>query len=200
MSRLHPEIRIHHSKSLHYSISKPMSGHLGFELPSEESVEGQVEQYQEAWTECEQTVLNSMQECFKVSFYKNIIDVHIAPYVRPISSPLIIHTKGQPDEFVNTLTHELLHVLLTDNNSNVSLLNNPAFQKFNQEERVVRTHVPVFAGLKHIYLDTLKAPERLERDMQLHKKLSPGYTRAWEIVDNTDYEQVINDFAEGFVE
>jgi len=51
-------------------------------------------------------------------------------------------------------------------------------------------HIPVHGGLKAIFLDTLNAPERLERDILRHQN-NPDYKKAWEYVEENDYN-VIN--------
>src|SRR5919199_1161053 len=60
-------------------------------------------------------ILLSMTETLGSSFRQNIIDVYIAPWFHAFSDPLVIGVTKEPDVFVDTLTHELLHRLLTDN-------------------------------------------------------------------------------------
>jgi hypothetical protein len=50
-------------------------------------------------------------------------------------------------------------------------------------------HIPVHAGLKALFLDTLGEPERLKRDI-LRLQKNPVYKAAWDYVENHDYKQI----------
>src|SRR5688500_4692498 len=71
--------------------------------------------YQREWEKYEKKLLEGMMKCFELDFYLKTIDVHVAPYVFPQSSPLLMNTYHKPDEFVDVLAHELIHVLFSDN-------------------------------------------------------------------------------------
>ena len=56
-------------------------------------------------------------------------------------------------------------------------------------------HIPVHAGLKALFLDTLEEPMRLERDI-LRLEKNPAYKAAWDYVESHDYRQINTDLKE----
>lgn len=161
------------------------------------------ERYRQAWAPHETLLLQKMTEILDVKFYRPVIDVTLAPYFGSKSTPLIINLRPSADEFVDVLTHELLHVLLTDNDKHQS--NGPHARidlmcewkrLFGEEhDSLTLAHIPVHALHKYLYIDVLRAPERLERDIETVKKSPTGgaYVKAWDYVNNRDYTTVVND-------
>lgn len=141
-----------------------------------------------------------MTQLLELSFYRSVIDVTVAPYFGHKSTPLIINTRPDPDTFVDVLTHELLHVLQTDNtihqalgpHSTIDLL--AQWRKlFGDHDKLTLVHIPVHAIHKYIYLDLLKEPKRLERELRLLNNSSTGkpYIAAWKYVNDKDYKEII---------
>lgn len=191
-----PTIRISHAHLLQNvqlkSVQNPSPN-----LTSEE-LEDITASYRRAWQSVQSAILPAMQGILGVSFRQPIIDVAIAPWQEGagISFPLIIDAKPSPDEFVDTLTHELFHVLLTDNNifsnkekKSQNTLNWEAFFGENHPGTTL-IHIGIHACCKYIYLDVLKDPKRLKRDID-HCKQYPDYQKAWEYVESNDYHEII---------
>ncbi len=160
--------------------------------------EERVKKYRKAWKKKEKTILPAMQEMLDLCFYTNTIDVTITPWQSYISmsSPLIIDCTSQPDEFVDLLTHELFHVLFTDNQIINRGDDGSGRLKWDElfgetENWTLIIHIALNACLKYIYLDILKEPKRLKRDME-HSKIFEDYRLAWEYVEANDYTQIID--------
>lgn len=151
--------------------------------------------YQKAWQPVENKVLKGITEALDLEFRQNIIDVYIAPWFRAFSDPMVIGVVQEPDLFIDTLTHELIHRLLTDNTSipHDTLLLSEWEKLFGKKHGFGTTvHIPVHAVHKAIYLDVLKAPERLERDIANNKQYeATDYIKAWEYVDRHGYKDII---------
>ncbi len=180
-----PEIRINFSRLLYHGECRHLD--LIFnkgesKMASPETYEVRTEEYRKAWANYQTTILQGMTEVLDLSFYRPVIDVTLAPYFGHKSTPLIINFRPDPDRFVDVLTHELLHVLQTDNtkhqelgpHSTVDLLAEWR-RLFGEHERVMLVHIPLHALHKYIYLDILKAPERLEREIRLSQGVSDGW-------------------------
>lgn len=165
---------------------------------SYDELEQRADDYREAWKKYEDQVLSGLQGIYDLTFRLQMIDVAIAPWTvgAGISFPLIIDSKSQPDEFVDVLAHELIHVLLTDNNiltvMNIKSRNRLKFGELFGKEHSNTTlvHIAVHAGLKKLYLDVLKDPSRLERDIEHCKTLS-DYYKAWNYVEKNNYEEIL---------
>jgi len=171
-------LREHASKHLHELWGKDKK------LADDKWMEKRVADYQKAWKPVEQKILMGMTEKLGLSFRQNIIDVNIAPWFNAFSDPMVIGVMQEPDVFVDTLTHELLHRLLTDNTAipHETLLLSE-WQKLFGKNHTFGTvvHIPVHAVHKAIYLDVLKDPKRLERDIANNKQYeATDYIAAWD--------------------
>lgn len=151
--------------------------------------------YRQAWMQYEQAVLAGMTSLTTLSFRQNIIDVYIAPWFSAFSDPLVIGVTQEPDVFVDTLTHELLHRLLMDNAAipHETLLL-AEWQRLFGKNHTFNTvvHIPVHAIHKAIYLDTLKDPKRLKRDIaRCTQNQAIDYIAAWDYVEQHNYKEII---------
>lgn len=160
--------------------------------------------YQKAWRPVENKVLTGITEILGLEFRQNIIDVYIAPWFRAFSDPMVIGVVQEPDVFIDTLTHELTHRLLTDNTAipHETLLLSEWEKLFGKKHSFGTTvHIPVHAVHKAIYLDVLKAPERLERDIANNKQYeATDYIKAWEYVDRYGYKEIIEKLRKSYAE
>lgn len=183
-------LRENASQYLHELWASP--GHV---LADGAWMEGRVAEYQAAWTPFESKILSGMTDILQLSFRQNIIDVYIAPWFRAFSDPMVIGVMQEPDVFVDTLTHELIHRLLTDNTTiphETMLLEE--WQKLFGKKYSFGTlvHIPVHAVHKAIYVDILNQPERLNRDIAANKKYkATDYILAWDYVDRHGYQEII---------
>ncbi len=194
----YPKVRIKDAWLLRENASK----HLhelwgkGEPLADDEWIAKRVQSYQEAWKPLEDNIMTSMMDLLELEFRQNIIDVYIAPWFNAFSDPMIIGVMQEPDAFVDTLTHEIIHRLLTDNTSIPYQQDTlrPKWQKMFGKDHTFTTlvHIPVHAVHKSIYLDTLNAPERLERDKDFYRKTKDkDYLLAWDYVEEHGYKKII---------
>jgi hypothetical protein len=200
-----PEIRISFSRLLYDGECRRLDLILNSgesKIASAEKLEAKTEEYRKEWAKYETVILRGMTEVLELSFYRPVIDVTLAPYFGNKSSPLIINFRPDPDRFVDVLTHELLHILQTDNNKHQALGPRPTVKLpaewrklFGQHERLTAVHIPLHAIHKYIFLDVLKAPERLEREISLLSNSQTGeaYIQAWEYVNKRNYMEIIEE-------
>ena len=194
-----PEVRLSFSYLL-YDISKRiLAPHYDSPIVTEEKCLEYTEAYKKEWAKIEMQYLAGMTEILGLSFYRSVIDVSLAPFFIPQSDPLILHFNNEPDHFVDVLAHELIHVLLTDNNK-IQVNSNSNFNLteewtnlFGEHDFKVLVHIPVHAVLKYLYLDVLNEEQRFVRDVEHSKAKSWGeaYTKAWEYVEKEGYKEII---------
>lgn len=162
--------------------------------PTEAEVKERVKKYKEEWVKYEHIIIPQICAILNLDFKRNIIDAHIVSgNPRQFSDPIVIKSSFSPDEFVDVLIHELLHVLFQDNIDifPVSILEDI----FPGESKTTKNHIITYATLKFLYLDVLRDNSRLERNILNSKKHSTSdYIRAWNIVDNKGYMEIITDF------
>lgn len=165
--------------------------------PTETEVKERVKKYKEEWAKYEKEILEGICNTLGLNFSQNIIDVHIVSgNDRQFSNPVVIKSGFKPDEFIESLSHELIHRLFSDNVQNV-VVGKIFLEMFPDENELARNHIITHATLEFIYLDILKDKERLAKNIERSSKSSfPEYSRAWEIVEEKGYRELINDFKE----
>lgn len=193
-----PEIRIKDAWLLRENVSQHLHqlwAQEGEQLAGDAWMRKRVAAYSRAWQPYKAKVLAGMCQVLNLSFRQNIIDVYIAPWFKAFSDPLVIGVIQPPDEFIDTMTHELLHRLLTDNTAvpaDTQLL--AEWQKLFGKQHSFDTliHIPVHAAHKAVYLDVLDEPKRLERDIERSQKYKAAdYVKAWEYVEQNGYQEII---------
>lgn len=162
--------------------------------PTNEEISERVIGYKKEWEAFEKKLLRSLYKISGLKFKRNIIDVHIVSgNPRQFSWPIVIKSGFKPEEFVDTLFHELIHVLFSDNKA---IIYSKFLQtQFPNENKTVQNHVVLFAILKFVYTKVLRSSNWLDRNREMAKKhSSEDYVKAWEIVDKIGFEKIIIDF------
>ncbi|HEY1645665.1 MAG TPA: hypothetical protein VGF75_04810 [Candidatus Saccharimonadales bacterium] len=203
-----PEIRIKDA----WLLRENASAHLhklyakkGEKLADDAWIEKRVSEYTKAWKPYEKKILNGLCDTLELTYRQNIIDVYIAPWFNAFSDPMVIGVMQEPDIFIDSLTHELIHRLLTDNTTIPYMTDIlfPAWKKLFGEKYNFTTlvHIPVHAVHKAIYLDVLKQPERLERDIKANKDyVATDYVASWDYVNKHGYKEIINKLRKSYSE
>ncbi len=196
MKTVYPEIRIKNGWLIYQNVSVHLHKLWGKNkrLATIKDVDNKVAAYQTAWSKQETTILEGMYKLTGLRFKQNIIDVYIAPWFSAFSDPMVLGIRYEPDRFVDVLTHELLHRLLSDNTKIGKLDLLKAWKKLFGKNHNFETlvHIPVLALHKAIILDILKKPNLLERDiakMKEHKAID--YIKSWDYVNQHDYKDLI---------
>lgn len=187
-----PEIRIRYSRLMAANISpillKHYRGHAA-KLESYEFYEQRIHEYRDAWHLKEERILSGLIEALDVNFYLPVIDATIAPMVTPFSTPLTLSFKPEPDEFIDILTHELIHILISDNKEQISFY--PSVQRnWPEQESKVIAHIMVHALMEYVFRDLLDEVSRIERNI-VNCTSNPPYAKAWKIVEEYGYKGVI---------
>jgi hypothetical protein len=161
--------------------------------PTEDEIERTVVGYRAEWEKDGARLLKGMCKKLKLRFRKNIIDVFVVGGARAQSTPIIIPSRYPPDEFVDVLTHELLHNLLAEHEEEGDI-SNIVDERFPYEWRLTKNHILVHAVHAYLFLEVLNDPARLTRDVEASARFPPAYKRAWDIVSERTYTQLIADF------
>ena len=161
--------------------------------PAKEVVLKRVDAYEESWKKEEEKILQGLYDVSGLGFQRNIIDIHIVSgNPRQFSNPIVIKSGYEQRDFVDTLTHELIHVLLTDNRINKRYTVDPQYQ---EEPLTVKNHILLHAFLKAIFLDILGDSSRLDANLKRSQSHSTNeYSRAWDIVEKEGYKEIIARF------
>ncbi len=158
--------------------------------PAKEEVLEKIEKYKKEWVTHEEKIVSALQETLELDFAHNIIDIYVVTASRgSFSDPVVISSKFTPEVFIDILTHELIHRLLSENTESVAV-GKILLKILPDENNMTRVHVLLHAVHKHIYLNTLKEPERLTANLMRSDKF-PNYKKAWKIVEDFGYQELI---------
>jgi hypothetical protein len=197
MSKIIPDIRIKYAWLLANGASVVMNEKWGDGTPlrSNDEYVAIVEKYRQWWAPHNDKVLHGVCDIFDLEFRQNIIDVNVAPWFNAISDPMVIGPAFKSeDDLVNTLTHELLHRLLTDNTSTDyehDFVTDWKNMFGDEHTKTTLVHIPVHAGMKKLYLDVIHRPDLLALDIE-DMRSNPDYAKAWGYIEAHDYNDIIN--------
>lgn len=160
--------------------------------PDKEEVLKNIQNYNALWNKYSEQVLLAMTEITGLHFKRNLIPVYIVSgNPRGFSDPIVLKSRYTDIEFINYLTHELIHCLYVDNCARV---NDAIPYDAPNLNDTAKDHVYLHAILKYIFLDILKEPGRLVVAIDNCNKSKGGYELAWQIVENGNYLELINGF------
>ena len=201
----YPQIRIKNAWLLRQNASEHLHilwGKEGDDLIDHKGVDEKVAQYQAAWHPYEKKIIHSMCQILDLEFRQNIIDVNIAPWFNAFSDPMVIGINKTPDRFIEVLTHELLHRLLTDNTRTKydTEYGKEWIKLFgSQNDFITLVHIPVHACLQAVFDDALSEPQRTQNDRKLSQQWD-GYREAWAYVDSKGYQTIITQLRDSYKE
>lgn len=165
------------------------------DYPKEKEITSYINNIQKIWNKFGKKVLIEMQKTTKLNFNDKKITCYIIGKGIPFSDPLTIPIyKKDENYFIDTLIHELIHILFTQEGNMIKAKNSwkYIFDKYKKETFDTKIHIPLHAVHTHIYT-IFFSMERLEHDVvelfNLH-----AYRKSWEIVNKDGYTEIINEF------
>jgi hypothetical protein len=147
------------------------------------------------WKKEGRQILQKIQTVSGFSWKEKKIKVYIVSEIpHSFSDPLTLNFKYRKDMKISrdVLTHELLHQIQIQNEKKINKYYDQIYKNYKKELRVTKSHIFVHAAHKKIYLE-LSGEDRLKIDIKKCQKW-PGYKRAWEIVEEEGYENILNEF------
>src|SRR3989344_1525981 len=172
------------------------SGWGAWKKKNENDIIKKVIAFQGAWKNHSKNILSSLQEILDLEFKKNNIPVYIVNAVnRTVSDPIIIGSNYSLDGFIDMLTHEIIHVLISDNLGQKHKKLKEFYKKTYPESEFDETysHILVYAVHSKIYHKYF--PDRKDVDIKRSAKHgNRGYSIAWDIVTREGSDNIISEF------
>jgi len=205
MSKL-PEIRIFYAGLLERE-SVILAKSYASEIENYEEAERKVELYRKEWYKYEHRLVQFITNTLELEFYKPVIDVHIAQKFIPKSAPLIIDLQYSPDQFLDILTHELIHVLLTDNKliqingKHIGHRIADRWYKLLSKDHSFTTliHIPVHAVMAKVFTEFYHDDKRKVRDIKTTESYGlVDYQKSWDFVEKNGYQKIVDLFKEDY--
>lgn len=145
------------------------------------------------WNKYEKNILQELSEISGLNWEEERIECYIVYVGLTMSNPLTMHTFKEDSDFVDFLTHEMIHRLFMqpENLKRAKTAWKYIDRKYKNESKKTRIHIPLLAFHVHIFLKIFHK-ERLEK--HIGKFSSGDYRRAWQIVRQEGYENIIREF------
>jgi hypothetical protein len=161
--------------------------------PSKRQILNYIKKVEKLWRKYEKKILKELSTITGLKWRSRFICCYVVGQCIPFSDPLTlpVYEKKQ-DYFIDTLVHELIHQLFTQNSEKSRKAWKYIERKFKNESFKTRIHIPLHAIHTHIYLKFF-GEERLRRNVETMSFL-PDYKRSWEIVQKEGYKKIIQEF------
>lgn len=159
--------------------------------PSRRKLENYIEKVRPLWEKEEQRVLKEIERIMNLKWQEPIIKVYLVGGCIPYSDPLTMKPYPNLNDFVDVLIHELIHQIQSQNSKTFRKWLNYMRKKYGKEKRKTKSHILLHAVHKKIYLE-LFDEKRLKRNLK--RSVRDSYKRAWQIVEEEGYEEIIKKF------
>ncbi|HUD01589.1 MAG TPA: hypothetical protein VMR37_04635 [Rhabdochlamydiaceae bacterium] len=183
---MNPQIEIRYNKFLDpifkgWILAQPQW--KDWVCPSLEEVLDKTEKYKNEWRKYEEKILGGITLATGLKFKRNYIDVFVVSgNLRPFSRPVVLKSTYDLDQFINIITHELIHCLFSDNR----------ISEDKKDPYPENKHILLHAVLKYIYLDILNEPERLKLNIKMSSESkNPEYISAWNEIGKLGYKEIL---------
>lgn len=167
----------------------------GKEYPSRPEIREIMSHWRELWskTNQEHNVITTMTEMTKRVPERNLECFVYGAGLNAMSTPFLMPTRNRKgnkwtDEyFIQTVTHEMLHIFLTTNTDDYWEM---VRLKYETEEPTCQNHIILYAMLFELYRKCFEQqPPDFSRD-----NLPPGYMRAIEVVKEEGATELVEEY------
>lgn len=145
------------------------------------------------WQEVEQLILEDMSRITEIDWSVDRILGYVVGYHTPFSDPLTLPICRDEEVFIDNLTHELVHQLLSQLTVSGTLKEywRGLKNKYPEVDSKTITHIPVHAIYEAVYREVFDE-DRVQKDIRRSANWD-SYRKSWEIVQSEGYQQVINE-------
>ncbi len=146
------------------------------------------------WQAESKTIMTNLSKITRLDWKEDKIKCYFVGWRKSFSDPLtigIINLKNK-DDFIDTLTHELIHQIQIQSDRNMKKWFDYLSKRYELETKSTRNHIFLHA-VHWKLLISLYGKKRLDKNIIKHEKYS-DYKRAWEIVKKEGYENIIKEF------
>lgn len=162
--------------------------------PSAKEVLNYIKKVEKLWKKIEKKILSELSNITGLMWKEDFIYCYVVGKCIPFSDPLTMPMYKDTDYFIDTLIHELIHQLFTQegNMKQSSEAWKHIDRKYKKETIKTRIHIPLHSIHFHIYMKFFNE-KRLKTDIESISFL-PDYKRSWKIVQKEGYQNIIREF------
>ncbi len=162
--------------------------------PSQKKILKYISQIKPIWEKQEKKIFKELSKITGLKWKEKEIICYVIGFGRGLSDPLTMKLYKNKNDFIDTLTHELIHQIQFQNEKKWPKWRKHLSKKYKKESRSTKSHISVHAINKKIYL-RLFNKNRLKRDIKRCQKFL-DYKLAWEVVEEEGHENIIKKFRE----
>jgi len=162
--------------------------------PSSSKIIGYISKVEKIWRKQEKKILAEIAKITGLKWKEEKIKCYVIGFGRSLSNPLTVKLFKNLNDFIDTLTHELIHQIQSQNKNKYKKWRRYLDKTYKKEVEVTKRHIFLHAVHKMAYLD-LFDKKRLKRNIK-RDDIKPDYKRSWEIVQKEGYENIIKKFRE----
>lgn len=185
-----PKTQFHRSHIYDQRLAHPK----GFVMPKDSFIYKNTRKLELKWRKIEKKILKELEKVTGLKWQESHIYIYITSGAGWFSEPLTMSITEDIDAMLDTLIHEFIHRILSEN-ENWEIIRKKWFKltgktgKYKRENLNTRIHVPIHAIHKHIFLKFF-SQKKLELEIERMKN-DKDYAQAWKIVQSRDYKEII---------
>ncbi len=164
----------------------------GKTYPSVKKIRLYIERVRKLWQKRERKVLEKISELSGLKWKEQNIRCYVIGFGRPFSDPLTLRLYEHKEDFMDTLTHELIHQMQIQNHERTKKWFDYVKKEYANESKLTKSHIFLHALHTEIYLQLLNRT-RLEKNIKEDKNY-PDYNSSWEIVQKEGHQEIIKEF------
>lgn len=163
----------------------------GEKYPSQNKIESYIKRAEPIYRKQEKRILNVLSKISGLEWKAKEIKCYVIGMGRPFSDPLTLHICKNYNDFIDTLTHELIHQLQMQNIRNMKKWWRYVNKKYKKEPQLTKNHILLHA-IHAKLISTFYGENNLEKRLQIPPH--GEYKRSWEIVQREGYKKIIYEF------
>lgn len=145
---------------------------------------------EKAWKKEGRAILGAIARITGAPWRIKVVSCYIVGGRGAVSEPLIITWRGSIGKAIDTLTHELIHINISQKHARKRIGRgwDSLMKKYQKEEQITKTHIVVHAIHEKVIL-TLYGKRHLT--VVISRVKDPLYRRAWEIVERDGADNIV---------
>jgi hypothetical protein len=163
--------------------------------PSRNNILNYIEDVKKLWDKKNKKILKEISKVSGLKWKEKKIICYVIGAGKSFSDPLTIKVyEKEPKKFVETLTHELIHQIQTQNKRKYLTWHKYVLERYKNEEKLTQNHI-LLSAMHWKILEKLEGEEGIKKEIKKFDK-NKEYKRAWEIVKKETPDSIIKKFKE----
>lgn len=180
------DIRLRDSPILKRKLKKQ-----GKSYPSERKILNYIKEIEKIWKRQGDKILREISKVSGLKWREKKIICYVRGFGRPFSDPLSMRLFKNKNDFIDTLTHELIHQIQIQDGKNWYKWWKYLTKTYSKEPIITKSHISVHAIHWKLILNIFDE-KRLKKEIK--NSFRKEYKRAWEIVEKEGSGNIIKEF------